>query len=223
MRSRVLSCVRQEATVLEGFWSQAPHVPRHVRDALCKGASFPSPGAASSARPWPVLQVREAASASFPSLLSHLTSMYLNTPVLALPVARRQAPGPALRSFHPLASSLPCDFHLLNLRTLQAEVSVRFSAGSSEWTLPLIQTPLHPTLPSWQRCCPTCEPCRDPSPPPRPHTHTHAHTHALPRVSVTRRMACPRQKPRSSYTARVLTVALRPRTWVSTAPPAKAR
>ncbi|XP_070631241.1 alpha-mannosidase 2x isoform X1 [Bos indicus] len=66
-------------------------------------------------------EVREAASASFPSLLSHLTSMYLNTPVLALPVARRQAPGPALRSFHPLASSLPCDFHLLNLRTLQAE------------------------------------------------------------------------------------------------------
>ncbi|XP_070214401.1 alpha-mannosidase 2x isoform X1 [Bos mutus] len=66
-------------------------------------------------------EVREAASASFPSLLSHLTSMYLNTPVLALPVARRQAPGPALRSFYPLASSLPCDFHLLNLRTLQAE------------------------------------------------------------------------------------------------------
>lgn len=69
----------------------------------------------------PGREVRKAASASFPSLLSHLTSMYLNTPVLALPVARRQAPGPALRSFHPLASSLPCDFHLLNLRTLQAE------------------------------------------------------------------------------------------------------
>ncbi|XP_020761455.2 alpha-mannosidase 2x isoform X1 [Odocoileus virginianus] len=66
-------------------------------------------------------EVREGPSASYPSLLSHMTSMYLNTPVLALPVARRQAPGPALRSFHPLASSLPCDFHLLNLRTLQAE------------------------------------------------------------------------------------------------------
>ncbi|KAM9711899.1 alpha-mannosidase 2x isoform 4-T8 [Dama dama] len=66
-------------------------------------------------------EVREGPSTSYPSLLSHLTSMYLNTPVLALPVARRQAPGPALRSFHPLASSLPCDFHLLNLRTLQAE------------------------------------------------------------------------------------------------------
>ena len=186
MRSPVLSCVRQEATVLEGFWSQAPHVPRHVRDALCKGASSHSLGAVSSARPRPVLQVREGASASFPSLLSHLTSMYLNTPVLALPVARRQAPGPALRSFHPLASSLPCDFHLLNLRTLQAEVSVWFSAGSSEWTLPLlIQTPLHPTLPSWQRCCPTCEPCRDPSPPPHLHACSHTHTH------VRTHMHCP--------------------------------
>ena len=172
--------------MLEGFWSQAPHVPRHVRDALCKGASSRSLGAVSSARPRPVLQVREGASASFPSLLSHLTSMYLNTPVLALPVARRQAPGPALRSFHPLAASLPCDFHLLNLRTLQAEVSVRFSAGSSEWTLPLlIQTPLHSTLPSWQRCCPTCEPCRDPNPPPHPHACPHTHTH------VRTHMHCP--------------------------------
>lgn len=71
-----------------------------------------------------VLQVQDSHSTSYPSLLSHLTSMYLNTPALALPVARTQLPGPGLRSFHPLASSLPCDFHLLNLRTLQAEVSV---------------------------------------------------------------------------------------------------
>ncbi|XP_072806897.1 alpha-mannosidase 2x isoform X5 [Vicugna pacos] len=66
-------------------------------------------------------EVQDGLSTSYPSLLSHLTSMYLNTPVLALPVAKRQLPGPALRSFHPLASSVPCDFHLLNLRTLQAE------------------------------------------------------------------------------------------------------
>lgn len=71
-----------------------------------------------------ILQVQDSHSTSYPSLLSHLTSMYLNTPALALPVARTQLPGPGLRSFHPLASSLPCDFHLLNLRTLQAEVSV---------------------------------------------------------------------------------------------------
>ena len=155
--------------MLEGFWSQAPHVPRHVRDTLCKGASSRSLGAVSSARPRPVLQVREGASASFPSLLSHLTSMYLNTPVLALPVARRQAPGPALRSFHPLASSLPCDFHLLNLRTLQAEVSVRFSAGSSEWTLPLS---IQPYLPGRGAALPV-SPAETP---PRPHTRTHAPT-----------------------------------------------
>ncbi|XP_057575916.1 alpha-mannosidase 2x isoform X6 [Hippopotamus amphibius kiboko] len=66
-------------------------------------------------------EVQDGPSTSYPSLLSHLTSMYLNTPVLALPVAKRQPPGPALRSFCPLAASLPCDFHLLNLRTLQAE------------------------------------------------------------------------------------------------------
>ncbi|XP_075414125.1 alpha-mannosidase 2x isoform X3 [Tenrec ecaudatus] len=66
-------------------------------------------------------EVSDGRSTSYPSLLSHLTSMYLNTPALALPVAKRQLPGPGLHSFHPLASSLPCDFHLLNLRTLQAE------------------------------------------------------------------------------------------------------
>lgn len=69
----------------------------------------------------------EGPSTSYPSLLSHLTSLYLNAPVLALPVAKRQPPAPGLRSFHPLAFSLPCDFHLLNLRTLQAEVSIPLS------------------------------------------------------------------------------------------------
>ncbi|XP_060035462.1 alpha-mannosidase 2x [Erinaceus europaeus] len=58
---------------------------------------------------------------SYPSLLSHLTTACLGTPVLALPVAKRQSPGPALRSFCPLAAPLPCDFHLLNLRALPAE------------------------------------------------------------------------------------------------------
>uniref|UniRef100_A0A7N5KJJ0 mannosyl-oligosaccharide 1,3-1,6-alpha-mannosidase n=1 Tax=Ailuropoda melanoleuca TaxID=9646 RepID=A0A7N5KJJ0_AILME len=67
------------------------------------------------------LEVQDGRSTSYPSLLGHLTSVCLNTPVLALPVARRQPPGPGLRSFHPLAGSLPCDFHLLNLRTLPAE------------------------------------------------------------------------------------------------------
>ncbi|XP_062062260.1 alpha-mannosidase 2x isoform X2 [Lepus europaeus] len=66
-------------------------------------------------------EVQDTDSTSYPSLLSHLTSVHLNAPVLALPVAKRQLPGSALRSFHPLAASLPCDFHLLNLRTLPAE------------------------------------------------------------------------------------------------------
>lgn len=57
---------------------------------------------------------------SFPSLLSHLTSMHLNAEALVLPVAQQPA-LPALRSFTPLSTTLPCDFHILNLRTLQAE------------------------------------------------------------------------------------------------------
>lgn len=69
----------------------------------------------------PGSEAREDPSTSFPSLLSHLTSAHLNGPVLALPVAPQPLPGPALRSFLPLAAALPCDIHLLNLRTLQAE------------------------------------------------------------------------------------------------------
>ncbi|PNI42893.1 MAN2A2 isoform 24, partial [Pan troglodytes] len=76
-------------------------------------------------------EVQDSHSTSYPSLLSHLTSMYLNAPALALPVARTQLPGPGLRSFHPLASSLPCDFHLLNLRTLQAEEDTLPSAETA--------------------------------------------------------------------------------------------
>lgn len=79
-----------------------------------------------------ILQVPDGHSTSYPSLLSHLTSMYLNAPVLALPVAKRQPPAPGLRSFHPLASSPPCDFHLLNLRMLQAEVSAPLSLVTQE-------------------------------------------------------------------------------------------
>ncbi|XP_042526366.1 alpha-mannosidase 2x isoform X1 [Dipodomys spectabilis] len=69
-------------------------------------------------------EVRDELSSSYPSLLSHLTSAFLNTPVLTLPVAGSRVSSPALHPFRPLASALPCDFHLLNLRTLSAEVSV---------------------------------------------------------------------------------------------------
>lgn len=120
-------CEARSDCTWKGSGVRYSHVPRHVRDTLCKGANrlcfiLLPPGAALLSQTWPILQVREGSSASFPFLLSHLTSMYLNTPVLALPVARRQAPGPALRLSPSLASSLPCDFHLPgSLRTLQAE------------------------------------------------------------------------------------------------------
>lgn len=103
----------------------------------------------------PIFQVHDGLPTSYPSLLSHLTSMYLNTPVFALPVAKKQPPGLALRSFHPLASSLPCDFHLLNLRSLQAKVSVPRSTlppGPDGGLSASRHLPI-PALPSGQRCC----------------------------------------------------------------------
>nr|XP_033776393.1 alpha-mannosidase 2x isoform X1 [Geotrypetes seraphini]XP_033776394.1 alpha-mannosidase 2x isoform X1 [Geotrypetes seraphini] len=58
---------------------------------------------------------------SSPSLLSHMTSMHLNHEVLVMPVANVNKGVPALKSFLPLSTTLPCDFHILNMRTLQAE------------------------------------------------------------------------------------------------------
>uniref|UniRef100_A0A4W3IL70 Alpha-mannosidase n=1 Tax=Callorhinchus milii TaxID=7868 RepID=A0A4W3IL70_CALMI len=59
---------------------------------------------------------------SFPSLLSHMTSMYVNHKVMALPVIPRPQIVPPVRSWKPLSASVPCDTHILNLRTLQSEV-----------------------------------------------------------------------------------------------------
>uniref|UniRef100_A0A8C1GTK2 Alpha-mannosidase n=1 Tax=Cyprinus carpio TaxID=7962 RepID=A0A8C1GTK2_CYPCA len=56
----------------------------------------------------------------FPSLLSHMTSTILNHDVLALPVLSRKHGVPPMRTFAPLAGTLPCDFHLLNLRSIQS-------------------------------------------------------------------------------------------------------
>uniref|UniRef100_A0A8C2A5A1 Alpha-mannosidase n=1 Tax=Cyprinus carpio TaxID=7962 RepID=A0A8C2A5A1_CYPCA len=58
---------------------------------------------------------------SFPSLLSHMTSTILNHEVLALPVLSRKHGVPPMRTFAPLAGTLPCDFHLLNLRSIQSQ------------------------------------------------------------------------------------------------------
>ncbi|XP_026883527.2 alpha-mannosidase 2x isoform X1 [Electrophorus electricus] len=65
----------------------------------------------------------DSAPVSFPSLLSHMTSAILNHEVLALPVIPKKRGVPPLRTFSPLAAALPCDFHLLNLRSIQNQDS----------------------------------------------------------------------------------------------------
>nr|XP_013806512.1 PREDICTED: alpha-mannosidase 2x isoform X2 [Apteryx mantelli mantelli] len=76
-------------------------------------------------------QVQDSRPISFPSLLSHITSMHLNAEVLVMPVAQEKLPPPALRSFLPLSTTLPCDFHILNLRMLQAEDDSQPSAEAA--------------------------------------------------------------------------------------------
>lgn len=64
----------------------------------------------------------EKKSVSYPSLLSHITSSFLNHPVLSM---TENTPMPTLQllgKFSPLVSSLPCDIHLVNLRTIQSKV-----------------------------------------------------------------------------------------------------
>uniref|UniRef100_A0A8C6YFL6 Alpha-mannosidase n=1 Tax=Naja naja TaxID=35670 RepID=A0A8C6YFL6_NAJNA len=69
-------------------------------------------------------KAQENQPASFPSLLSHITSMHLNAEVLTMPFVQEKLPPPALRSFVPFSITVPCDFHLLNLRMLQGELSL---------------------------------------------------------------------------------------------------
>ncbi|XP_023257618.1 alpha-mannosidase 2-like [Seriola lalandi dorsalis] len=52
------------------------------------------------------------------SLLAHLTSLSLSHPPVIM-VAQSDSQLPKLSPFRPLRSSLPCDIHLLNLRTLE--------------------------------------------------------------------------------------------------------
>uniref|UniRef100_A0A8D0AC68 Alpha-mannosidase n=1 Tax=Sander lucioperca TaxID=283035 RepID=A0A8D0AC68_SANLU len=58
---------------------------------------------------------------TFPSILSHMTNSFLNHEVLALPVLPKRRGIPPLQTFAPLKSILPCDFHLLNLRSIQSQ------------------------------------------------------------------------------------------------------
>uniref|UniRef100_A0AAY4BHW8 mannosyl-oligosaccharide 1,3-1,6-alpha-mannosidase n=1 Tax=Denticeps clupeoides TaxID=299321 RepID=A0AAY4BHW8_9TELE len=68
-------------------------------------------------------RVLDSEPVSFPSITSHMTSAYLNHEVLALPVLPKKRGVPPLQTFAPLAGTLPCDFHLLNLRSVQNQVT----------------------------------------------------------------------------------------------------
>uniref|UniRef100_A0A8D3DLW7 Alpha-mannosidase n=1 Tax=Scophthalmus maximus TaxID=52904 RepID=A0A8D3DLW7_SCOMX len=64
---------------------------------------------------------RNPTTTSFPSILSHMTNAVLNHEVLALPVLPKRRGIPPLQTFAPLKSILPCDVHLLNLRSIQSQ------------------------------------------------------------------------------------------------------
>ncbi|XP_061773541.1 alpha-mannosidase 2x isoform X4 [Nerophis ophidion] len=66
-------------------------------------------------------KMTDSTTTSFPSVLSHMTNGILNHNVLALPVLPKRRGIPPLQTFAPLKSSLPCDFHLLNLRSIQSQ------------------------------------------------------------------------------------------------------
>uniref|UniRef100_A0A8C9W4R4 Alpha-mannosidase n=1 Tax=Scleropages formosus TaxID=113540 RepID=A0A8C9W4R4_SCLFO len=57
---------------------------------------------------------------SYPSLLSHITSMYLNHPVIPMVVSPNYD-SLTFAPLSPLRAALPCDVHLVNLRTIQAK------------------------------------------------------------------------------------------------------
>uniref|UniRef100_A0A2K5VRH1 Alpha-mannosidase n=1 Tax=Macaca fascicularis TaxID=9541 RepID=A0A2K5VRH1_MACFA len=64
----------------------------------------------------------EKNSVSYPSLLSHITSSFMNHPVFPM-TNKFSSPTLDLQGeFSPLQSSLPCDIHLVNLRTIQSKV-----------------------------------------------------------------------------------------------------
>uniref|UniRef100_A0A673BUA8 Alpha-mannosidase n=1 Tax=Sphaeramia orbicularis TaxID=375764 RepID=A0A673BUA8_9TELE len=66
-------------------------------------------------------RMTDSGTTSFPSILSHMTDAVLNHEVLALPVLPKRRGIPPLQTFAPLKSLLPCDFHLLNMRSIQSQ------------------------------------------------------------------------------------------------------
>uniref|UniRef100_A0A5F8G2K0 Alpha-mannosidase n=1 Tax=Monodelphis domestica TaxID=13616 RepID=A0A5F8G2K0_MONDO len=63
----------------------------------------------------------ETKSVSYPSFLSHITSSFLNHQVITMTVNPDINIPHLLNEFSPLVSSMPCDIHLVNLRTIQAK------------------------------------------------------------------------------------------------------
>uniref|UniRef100_A0A8C3HMP3 Alpha-mannosidase n=1 Tax=Chrysemys picta bellii TaxID=8478 RepID=A0A8C3HMP3_CHRPI len=77
-------------------------------------------------------EVEEKSSVSFPSLLSHITSSFINHPVIPMTTYAESGVPQILNAFSPLTSSMPCDMHVVNLRTIQSKV---YSGPSDEAAL----------------------------------------------------------------------------------------
>lgn len=75
-------------------------------------------------------------SLSHPSLLAHQASLSLLHPLFTLIHGRpqRMSDPPLKSSFTPLGGALPCDLHLVNLRTLALPQSVAGAKPESSWT-----------------------------------------------------------------------------------------
>lgn len=57
---------------------------------------------------------------SYPSILSHMSYMYLNHPLISMAVSQH-LDGASVVPYSPLKASFPCDMHLVNLRAIQSK------------------------------------------------------------------------------------------------------
>ncbi|XP_051529758.1 alpha-mannosidase 2-like isoform X1 [Myxocyprinus asiaticus] len=65
-------------------------------------------------------QKEENAPYSYPSMLSHMSFMYLNHPLISMATSLDSATL-SLTPYNPLSTSFPCDIHLVNLRAIQSK------------------------------------------------------------------------------------------------------
>ncbi|XP_053330340.1 alpha-mannosidase 2 [Spea bombifrons] len=64
----------------------------------------------------------EEKTVSYPSLLSHVTSTFLNLPVIPMAVTADLDVPALLDGFYAFTTQMPCDVNLINLRTIQSKV-----------------------------------------------------------------------------------------------------